>query len=223
MKIVGVVIDDGRYAFLREAMASLVDHVAPLDEIMLVNDSGQESYAQLIETAFINDVDGFIHHEDRRGLAGAVKSAWEIALALDADYVFHAEGDFTYNEDVPLPEMAQVLEGEPGLAQICLKRQSGNSHEESVGGMVEVAPDEYEERDNGKFVWTEHTRIFSFNPCLIPRAVVQCALTQCSNFLESDVTEVLVKNGYSFALWGGKFDPPKVTHIGTSRSAGYRW
>jgi hypothetical protein len=219
-----VCIDDGRYDYLQQCVRSLQAFIPQslIEAQILIQDAGDETYSNLLRSEF-PQFDRQVHHETRRGLGGAVHSAWSTALEYDVDYVWHQEGDFVLTEPLPLSDMAYLLMTQQRLAQLVLKRQSGNAHEAACGGLVETAPDEYEELYADNLVWTEHRRVFSFNPCLIPRAVVECALKNCDNFLERDVSDVLLAHGYTFALWGGKFDPPRVQHVGDQRSSGYKW
>lgn len=157
------------------------------------------------------------------GLAGAVAEGWRLALEHDADYLLEWEEDFLAIAPLPVAQMLAVLEQEPRLAQVVLKRQAApHTPEEAAGGIIECDPDAYNERAvlKQQLRWTEHRKIFSLNPCLIPRRVLELGWPTRSD--EGEFTKVCLDAGYRFAFYGRKFDPPRVTHVGTFRSAGWR-
>lgn len=204
-----VVVGDGRSRYLEQALDSLRRHV-PAGTFCywrIVDDSGGPW-----PVAFTADWD-VIRHDHRRGLAAAVNSAW-VGLPGDVDFVFHVEEDFVLQGPVEFDRMAKTLDAHPRLAQLVLKRQPGTPAEAAAGGIIEQHPDDYVDRDG----WVEHRRIFSLNPCLIPRAVIDLGWP-ASN--EAGFTDQLVAAGWSFGFWGARADPPKVWHIGTERSEGW--
>lgn len=208
MNIALVVVGDGRYGYQEQALASLRQHV-PTGTFCywrIVDDSGGES-----PMAFTDDWD-VIRHPSRRGLAAAVQSAW--ALPSHVEYVWHHEEDFILTEPLELDRMVKTLEANPQLAQLVLKRQPGCPSEVAAGGIIEQHPDDYADRDG----WVEHRRIFSLNPCLIPRRVVDLGWP-VSN--EAGFTQQLVEAGWSFGFWGGRHDQPRCWHIGVERSSGW--
>lgn len=213
--IAAVVIDDGRPAYLEQAVASLHANLnlKPDDPLIMINDSGDSEYAEALEELY-PDFTQFVHHETRRGLAGAVRSAWETALSYSVDYVWHQEDDFVINERIDLLQLNYLLEENPRLAQIALKRQPVNPEEIQAGDFMRLDPDVY--WDHGEF--TEHRHLFTFNPCLIPRHCIEYVLANTSNTLEREVTDVLLDAGRSFGFLGGIADEPRTTHIGWQRT-----
>ncbi len=109
---------------------------------------------------------------------------------------------------------AAVLKEHGRLAQLVLKRQAWSPEELAAGGIMECHPAEYRQRDG----WVEHSRIFSLNPCLIPREVVEMGWPAGN---EAEMTARLVAAGWSFGFWGRRDDPPRCLHIGEHRSAGW--
>jgi hypothetical protein len=219
--VVLVVITDGRQpATILDAITSAEEHLkCDFSARFIVDDSGDEANAEWLERTFPQFQ--IVHHAERRGLAGAVRSAWTTALAAGADYVFQAEDDFIYNRKVKVEKLVQLLHCEPHLAQVSLKRQPVNEHEVACGGFIQTAPDSYYDVEcpSGKFV--EHTRLFSFNPCLIQRAAIEDALAAGGDWLEQGITDALKAHKWTFAIWGTKDDPPRVHHIGDHRSSGW--
>lgn len=204
-----VVVGDGRWEYEARALDSLREFISAgvFSYWRVVDDSGGPS-----PMAYTGDWD-VIRHDQRRGLAAAVQSAW-VGLPSDIEYVFHFELDFVLNGPVEFDRMVKTLEANPHLAQLVLKRQPGCPSEVSAGGIIEQHPDEYADRAG----WVEHHRIFSLNPCLIPRRVVDMGWP-VSN--EAGFTTALVNTGFSFGFWGARHDPPRVIHIGAERSSGW--
>lgn len=156
--------------------------------------------------------------EHRLGFAGAIQHGWDQALDAGADWIFHLEADFTFNQDVPLAQMIEVLDAHPELAQIVLKRQAWNEQERAAGGIVEQHPDDYEELDVGPGLITTHRRFFSTNPCVYSARIARIGWPQVPRS-EGMFTHLLLKDPHlRFAFLGGKFDPPLVEHIGDARA-----
>lgn len=214
------VIHDGRIDYLHETVLSAVDNLSEVQHRFIVDDTGtDESGAYLAD-----HYPGWqiIHHPVRRGLAGSVWSAWQAATDLVVDFLFHLEDDFTFNADLDLNGMCDVLDRWPSLTQLVLKRQPWSPEEIQAGGQIETAPELYHEwHDLSGHYWVEHRRLFSFNPCLIP---ARTFAREWGPVLEADVTAVLNEDSCNrYAYWGRKDDPPLCHHIGQVRSAGYRW
>lgn len=221
-KIALAVITDGRGEYLKQTIASLSPNLGyGFDGRFLIDDSGDPEYAAWLD-------DEFPHfkrwsHLDRSGLAASVHSAWILARDSGADFLWHQEDDFTFTGPVDLGAMAGVLDEQSHLAQLSLKRQPVNHTEVAAGGFMEVAPWAYiDHRDDSGARWVEQEQIFSFNPCLIPRRVLELCLAGASDGLERGVTDTLLAAGYRFGILGTITDPPRVTHIGASRSSGWK-
>ena len=165
--------------------------------------------------------------EHKLGMAGAVREGWGRALAAGCDYVLHWEEDFLAAGPVDMGAMASVLVRAPHLAQVVLKRQPWSPEEHAAGGIIECHPDEYGQVSSFSPLtpwervvrWVEHERIFSLNPCLIPRRVLELGWPDGN---EAEFTSMCLAAGYSFAFYGAKEDPPRVVHVGAERSAGWR-
>lgn len=187
------------------------------DRIDLYLPRAQASFNETI--GFNGDQMIFDDRDHRHGLAGNARRAWEWALDTGSDYLLHLEEDFLFHEPVSLRSMQLVLDVNPHLAQVVLKRQPWNDQEAAAGGIVEMNPDAYTERHWGALTWAEHDIIFSLNPCLIPRRVLELGWPDGN---EAEFTQTCLANGYRFAFYGGKFDPPRVLHVGAQRSFGWR-
>ena len=222
MKICSVVVGDGRIQYLRQAVASYHKSVINADDyLIMINDTGDSGYARVLDDEFPEFK--IIHHPERRGLGGAVRSAWTEAVKTGCDFVFHVEEDFIFPDEIDAFDLVKLLVSRPHLAQMCLVRNAVNDQESAAGGMLHVDPSRYTECSNGQVDWLEQSSLFSFNPALISIGVIEHALHTATDFLERDVTDVLTPQGYAFGLLGKMSDDPRCIHIGTQHSSGYRW
>lgn len=159
------------------------------------------------------------------GMAGAVQSAWDLALAADIDYLFHIEEDFVFTTPVDLQHLAAILDEQAGLAQMCLVRQAWSPEERAAGGLIAANAPAYELRYSPtlRTMWMEHDRLFSLNPCLIPRRVLELGWPSGELGVgnEAGFTERCRAAGYRFAYYGSPVDLPRVEHIGAERGANY--
>lgn len=194
MKIALLVITDGRSDYLARTLTSAQELLPDVfDDRIVIDDTAHEL-----------------------GFAGAIQAGWD--QIGDADYIFHLEGDFVFNQPVPVEQMVRLLEKRPQLAQVVLKRQPWNHDERRAGGIVEQHPADFWECFDGDITWTEHRRFFSTNPCVYPAAIARLGWPQESES-EGKFTHRLLRDPLiRFAFYGGKFDPPMVEHIGAERA-----
>lgn len=190
-----LLIDDGREDFLANSLAVLGGRA---DAEVLIRDD-----------------------EHHLGFAGAIQEGWEQALDTGCQYVFHVESDFAFNQDPPVGEMIALLERQPHLAQVALKRQPWNEEEKAAGGIVEVHPDDFEEKSDEHATWTEHRRFWTTNPSVYPMRYCQVGWPQERHSEGVFTHKLLTDPMLRFAFWGGKFDPPMVTHHGARCGTGY--
>lgn len=157
------------------------------------------------------------------GFTGAVAEGWRRVLATKCDWVFHAEDDFIYNEPVDLERMIACLQRNRHLTQMTLKRQPVNEEECAAGGIVEAHPEQYVEMHDGTDTWTETDRfLFSTNPSVYSARL--CDLGWPDESESEGRFGALLRYRYADArcgIWGGKFDPPRVEHIGVRVGCGY--
>ena len=211
-----LLVTDGRDDYLADAVASADAMLPDPARRVMVDDTGSAEHASMLRGLYprfeVHDA------EKRRGLAGAVRAGWGVC---DTDYVFHLEDDFTFNEPTDIAAMAGVLDAHPKLAQMCLLRQPWNAEEQAAGGIVEKDPGDYRHSHvmwPYEAHWLTHRRLFSLNPCLIPRRVYELGWDDGN---ERGFTDRLLADGYNFAYWGQPGDPPRVTHIGRRRAVGW--
>jgi GT2 family glycosyltransferase len=208
---------DGRTDLLAQAIDSAIENLPPFTPWILVDDSGSEAAEE-----FYPRFARVVSHFERRGLAASVNDGWGVAATDGVDYLFHLEDDFTFNGPPDIEGMAALLDADPDLAQVSLKRQPVNGEEIAAGGFIEANSDAYRETTPllpGAPVWTEHREFYTLNSHLSPRWVFEQGWPAGN---EAEQTARLNEDPDNrFAIWGAKFDPPAVTHLGTSRMAGW--
>lgn len=209
----------GRYDYLAVTMHNFSNACRyEFDQKFIVNDCKDKEFQDKLQP--LADYLGFtiIHNHNPKGFAGAYNTAFA-NIDKDSDYCFILEDDFTFLERVDIKLMIGLLKNNPHLCQIALKRQAWHEAEKNAGGICEQWPNLYEDHENDYGIkWTEHRNFFTTNPSLIPNWVfsqewplVGQSERVFSNRLFEDPA---VKSAYL----GGKFDPPKVNHIGEVRN-----
>lgn len=223
---------DGRNECLEKMIDRVIEHVPPCTLWLLCDDSGESTAAP-----FYDRFSTVLEHPERQGLAAAVDDLWRAAVMSGADYVLHWEDDFVPADDVDLDGMLGLLALRPWLNQVALKRQPALPHvnpaEHAAGGYIEANPDAYAENylpDYGgpgprhaPWRWVEHSQFFTLNPSLIPRRVFEQGWPAGADE-GTFYRDVLVGKleTPTCAIWGGKFDAPRVLHVGDDRTAGWR-
>ncbi len=195
MSVCQLRIGDGRDELHERAMHSLREMLPKPEHVVIVDD-----------------------REHELGFAGAIAEGWRQVRETAAEWVWHAEMDFVYHVPVPLDRMIAVLRRRPRLAQLSLKRQAWNERERAAGGIVEADADDFTQVTDAGDVWTEHRRYWTTNPSLYSAA--WCAQTWPQEpESEGRFTHRLLDDPeLRFAIWGAKFDPPAVEHIGAQRA-----
>lgn len=194
------VITDGRIDYLAETLRSAATMLPEPHRRIIIDDSGEPDCRAWIRTNY-PDFEFHGHHR-RLGLAATVRDLWD---RVDTDYLFHLEDDFTFNRPVPIRQLAEASNyGQ--IAQVCLIRQPWSPPERERGTIL---PDDI--REHGELLI--HDKLFSLNPCLIPRTVVELGWDDDN---EAGFTRTLLAAGYRFAYWGR--GDPWVTHIGERSS-----
>lgn len=198
--VVLLVIDDGR-GTLDACRESIAENLPPFEHEVLVDDSAHGL-----------------------GFDGAVREGWYRVLEMEAEYVFHLESDFLLNERVPLGRMIGVLRRQPQLTQMSLLRQAVNHEERAAGGIVHAHPDQYHEVTESGDTWTQTERfIFTTNPSVYSTEMCK-RLWPNAPESEGRFGAMLRRENPSLrcGIWGGKWDEPRVEHIG-HRRAGCRY
>ena len=194
---------------------------------LLISDGRAEYRERTLESAkeMIPEPDHFLEVDDsdhELGFDGAIQAGWEQVIESGADWVFHCEQDFVFNEPVALARMIAVLERHPSIVQMSLKRQAVNPAEKGVGGFIELDPDGYIQHVDAGDVYTTHRVCFTTNPSVYPAALCHQGWPQVERSEGVFTHRLLDDPKVRFGIWGAKFDQPRVTHIGDHR-AGHRY
>lgn len=217
MSVAVLVVTDGRHDYLRRTIASAkANLLGPFTEWWMYDDTGDADYRAQLAVEF----PGYRHINGgpRQGFGGAIRTAWAAMVAESSSaWVLHLEADFEFNRMVDVYEMITVLDCNPQLAQLVLRRQPWNDAERAAGGIVEQHPDDYTDMQDGDLAWLEHNRFFSTNPCLYRRELMLRGWPDGAQS-EGHFGIGLVLDGYRFGYWGSRTDAPWVTHIGDERA-----
>lgn len=239
-KILLGVIGNGRRELLEQTVASAESHLqGEFSHKIMINDAPSEEYNHYLIKTY-GDRFTIVNHGKNRGLSGSIRSLWYHAQRLDVDYVFHLEEDFTFNQNIYISDLINVLECDYHIAQIALKRQPCNPAEAEVGGFMEQNPTSYVEhtigrslvyrlgfstpRQTGKKIeevnYLNHRNFFTLNPCLYPISTTQIGWER--GWGEKEFGERLFANELTQCAYLGRIeDAPLVEHIGGYR--GENW
>lgn len=217
MTVTLLVVTDGRRDCVEQTVQSASEMLkGEIERFILVNDNPQDGYRHWLDTRF-SEFER-IHHDKRKGFAGAIETGWAAIREQPTEFVYHLEDDFVHNRPVPLANMAKVLTEMEDLVQLALRRQPWNAQERAAGGIVEQWPDAYKERHRYGQTWLEHRLFFTTNPSLYRSQLCSLGWPQVVNsegvFSHSLLANPLTK----FGFWGAREDAPWVHHIGKERA-----
>lgn len=220
-----LVMTDGRMRYLRETVAAAE---APwklfgaVTRRLIHDDSGDPAFAKWLHKEYGDRFE--IYSTGRRsGFGGAIISAWEQLQSDNNEWIFHLEDDFIIQELIPLSEIITIMNRNPHIVQMALRRQPWNEQEKAAGGVVQLDPDSYTEVDNGLHTWLEHRNFFTTNPSLYRKSLLDYGWPT-GNSSEGKFTHKVFNSDSSLVsgYWGGIDVKPQVIHIGDYRNgAGY--
>ena len=218
MTVCLLVITDGRAGYHERTMASAADMLPDVSHRVMVNDCADPAWCEHLDDTWGDDFD-ILHPTRRRGFAGAIQAGWDrLRATTSAEWVFHLEADFTFNEPVDIASMAAVLERHPHLVQMALRRQPWNDAERAAGGIVEQHPGDYTDHLWDEHRWLEHRRFFTTNPSLYRASLCDDGWPQVPHSEGIFTHQLLTDPAVTFGFWGARSDPPKVHHIGDERA-----
>ena len=220
MSVTVVVIADGRVDYLERAMESLRLLHGPVSARLIHDDSGDPEHAAWLWDTY--GPAGWLVHStpQRSGFTEAVRSArWWIGEHDRNAYVWWHEQDFRLTRPIDLAAMCAVLDANPHLAQLALRRQPWNDRERAAGGVVEQYPGDFYEVHEGGRTWLEHRRWFTTNPSLLPRWVVTehewpAGAESEGRFGLGLFRDPVIRSGF----WGARDSGEWCEHIGTHRA-----
>lgn len=213
-----VVMTDGRRQYIHQTIASASSMLkGPIITKWMHDDSGDEANRQWLQEEFPAFIQ--IGQGPRRGFGGAYSFAWKTLASQSAEKFFlFLEDDFTFNREVPLEAMAQVLDENPHVYQMALRRQAWNSEEKAAGGVIERWPDNFQQEEG----WISHRMFFTTNPSLYRKSLIQERTYPDVKDAEGHFSLSILNSDPDaiFGYWGKKEDDPWVSHIGVQRSGG---
>lgn len=216
MIIALLVMTDGRRDYMHRTIASASCRLdGPIGPCVMYDDSGSEENHQWLRESF--PVFELVYKDTRQGFGGAIQSAWDHLKNYDFDYVFHLEDDFIFNREIPLDDMAQVLQDNPHVYQMALRRQAWSSEEIRAGGVIERWPNDFHQQDG----WISHRMFFTTNPSLYRRSLIETRSYPNVKDSEGHFSQSIMTSDpdAQFGYWGLKTDAPWVEHIGIQRKA----
>lgn len=161
------------------------------------------------------------------GFCGAIRYGWDrLSERGEFDYVFHLEEDWHFNRAFSIAHMARLLDTEPQVAQVALRR---GEEPGEAGSIVEAFPDEFADRVTGMLglgqparsqEWLEHRLFWTTNPSLYRRDLIDQEWPPAPR-CEAQFGAGLVAAGHTFAYWGDRHDEPWITHTGARAGHGY--
>lgn len=225
-----LVMTDGR-DHIFDTLRSFDEQVSgPISERWIHDDSGSPANADRLRAAF--PAYRVISTPGRSGFGGAIRSAWDmLRVGSGAPFVFHLEDDFTFSRPVDLGQLAQVLDREPDLIQLALRRQPWSDAERAAGGVVELHPEAYHECEQvitddrcteakWSATWLEQRMFFTTNPSLYRRQLLRWNNWPKGPRSEGRFSHQLL-NRYPdarFGYWGARDSGEWVQHIGAERT-----
>lgn len=211
-----MVITDGRGDCLERTVRAADKMLkGPIGSMHIIDDSMDRFFGEWLRRHFM----GFdVHSFGRKlGFGGAIQAGWSL-VPTDATHVFHLEDDFVIRTEIDLGRLVALLEEEPQLAQVVLKRQAWNDQEKAAGGIVECWPDQFTEHSSSVGPWTAHRLFFSTNPSLYRFELLERGWPDGDGSERTFTDELLADPELVFGFWGAKFAPPIVEHIGLHRA-----
>jgi hypothetical protein len=220
MSVLLLVMTDGRRNCIEQTIPAALRNLNGEITRKIIHDDSGDSYYQAWLAQTFPDFE-IIRTPTRAGFGGAIESAWMyLRLTAESDdcrFLFTLEDDFVLEREVPLDRMSRLLDRQPHLAQLVLKRQPWNPDEQAAGGIIEQHPDDYTDCYEGTDQWVEHRRFFSTNPNLARRSICWRGWPVVDHSEGVFTHQLLEDPDLRFAFWGTKADHPWVTHIGTER------
>lgn len=216
-----VVLTHGRRDCIATTITSALPRLQglPITRRIISDDSGDPEYQawlRLHVPAF-----DLIAAGKQGGFAANVRQGWEAALGSGQRWIFWLEDDFTFNRNVPLDAMAAVLDSDPSIMQMALRRQAWFPAEIEAGGVIERDPEAYLDCGNRHGDWLEHTKFWTTNPHLIRRSTLAEYEWPNERHSETTFARRILRDGRVSGYWGKRTDKPWVTHFGERTGKGY--
>ena len=211
-----LIITDGRQECLARTIESAHENLPRSPWPVIVNDYPDREWQDHLDRTYGDDFQIY-HLIERQGFSGAIQYAWNLVPMFGAKWVFHLEDDFIFHGDVPLIEMSSVMNRNPAVKQMVLKRQPWSREEIDAGGVIQLREDDFAEVLNGSGSWTEHRLFWSTNPSLYKTEICKMGWPDPPGSEGAFSSKLFEDDRAVVAFWGKKDDPPLVEHIGLAR------
>lgn len=214
-----LVMTDGRRGCIEQSVPAALQQLDGIIESVLIHDdSGDELYRHWLVQKFPT-ADIVWHPAGRQGFGAAIRNAWRYAGSRRAPFVFHLEDDFILRRRVDLVAMARVLDANPNLVQLALRRQPWNDLERDAGGIVEQHPHAYTDMVMAQTPdrWLEHRLFFTTNPSLYRKSLCSTSWPLGGNSEGHFSHQLLEDPEVRFGFWGSRDSGEWVEHIGHER------
>lgn len=214
MNIALLIITDGRRQYIQDTIRSASMNLkGSFGPLFIYDDSGDGYNHEWLRNNFPSFT--LLWNHNRLGAGGAINAAWQQLRTYDIDYIFHLEDDFTFNREIPVNDMAKVLEDNPHVYQMALRRQAWSSEEVKAGGVIERWPENFVQQDG----WISHRMFFTNNPNIYRKSLIETRAYPNVKESEGHFSLSILNSDpkAQFGYWGQKTDLPWVEHIGVLR------
>lgn len=217
-----IVTTNGRQEYISRTIDSWRELINDnVNKKVIIDDSGDPSYRRWLAETF-EDFEVFPLGEERTGYKTLLKT-WSCDLDFDSEYVLVLEDDFLLLENINVEYILNVLDQNPDMLQMTLKRQAWSQGEIAAGGLVEAL------YDGQNFIqsdgWFKHRMFFTTNPSFIKidrfRDIARPIYEENPQLLaEGELGDRIFEKYDSMylAFLGEIFEAHKVEHIGWART-----
>lgn len=214
-----ILLTNGRASCVSETISTIRKYVSGFNDRVIVDDSGNAAYRAWLAEHFPDAIVTAVAPEVA-GYWRAMQTVWALARGSGADEILFWEDDFLALEEIDVTCLGRVLDEQPHLTQIALKRQPWWPNEHQNGGLIEALEAQgqrFEEHTDSQHHWIEHRACFTGNPSLIPRRTFEKDWPEGA-WSESRFGRLLFSDPDARgAYWGKRSDLPRVEHIGHKR------
>lgn len=222
VKVVRLVITDGRQAFLDQMLSSFdKQFTGQIDQTIVVADPVTPEFEEWLYARIPDAM--FCLSPTRQGLAHAIRTGWSVLE--NPDLVIHLEDDLFFTRPISLEEWAVPLTANPLLAQVCLQRGPNNEEEHAAGGILNWYSDTGHlagERESDGVQWVEQTKLFSLQPNLYPGWLAAIGWPEHGGETEFTEKVLAYSPNLRFAYLDGVGAEPRYEHVGyMHRSPGW--
>jgi hypothetical protein len=180
--------------------------------------------AREFDLTHLVEVDDRLH---ALGFCGAIRYGWDRLREYrsEFDYIFHLEEDWRFTRPFSIAHMARVLDTEPSVAQVALRR---GIEPGETAPVIDAFPSCFTNRHTGFLmggartqVWLQHQLFWTTNPSLYRAELIDSYHWPEAPMCEASFGQTLVADGATFAYWGDREDAPWIEHTGARTGHGY--